>query len=108
MSSNRSDNGGDTAGNSNKEPRVRELGNPHIEYQAFAAVVDGYDNDAQAWLEKLSIEELRVLHFQIDRIRTLTRNVREHKMAMRDAELKIEHEANVVKPEEGEAQQPGG
>lgn len=93
--------------NQNGLPQVREYGEPRVPYQAFAAVIAGYDDDVKMWLEEMSIEELRIFHFQLDRIRTLCRNVREQKMAVADAVAKAEHEASVVRAEGEKAEQNG-
>lgn len=69
-------------------------------WQALAAVIDGMDDEeAGDRLEALTPEELRVFHFQLDRIRTLTRNIRFRKMREADEAAKEEHEAGVKKTE---------
>lgn len=73
-------------------------------WQALAAVIDGMDDDEAAErLEALNPEQLRVFHFQLDRIRTLTRNIRFRKMREADGEAKEEHESGVRKPGEERA-----
>lgn len=69
-------------------------------WQALAAVIDGMDDDeAGERLEALTPEELRMFHFQLDRIRTLTRNIRFRKMREAEEEAKEQHEAEVTKME---------
>lgn len=74
----------------------RPIGTSGVIWQALAAVIDGMDDDeAKDRLEALTVEELRVFHFQLDRIRTLTYNVRYQKMKAADAQAKEEHDAGV-------------
>lgn len=81
----------------------RQIDSSLVIWQALAAVIDGMDDDEAAErLEALSPEELRVFHFQLDRIRTITRNVRFRKMKDADDAAKVEHETG-VKRTEGES-----
>jgi hypothetical protein len=99
MSSSNGNNGNNESKNT---PQTRPLGEPHLTYQAFAAVLAGHDDEVGMWLEMMTIDELRIFHFQLDRIRTLCRNVRSAKMRMAEAQAKAEHEATVVRSEGAE------
>ena len=78
----------------------REINTSGVVWQALAAVIDGMDDgEAAERLEMLQPEELRVFHFQLDRIRTLTRNIRFRKMKEAEDAAKQEHESEVIKPE---------
>lgn len=87
---------------STEETRVlpeREIKTSGVIWQALAAVIDGMDDEeAKLRLEALNPEELRVFHFQLDRIRTLTRDIRFRKMREADEAAKGEHDAGVKKP----------
>ena len=80
----------------------REIDTSQPVWQALSAVIDGMDdNEAKERLETLTPDELRTFHFQLDRIRTLTRDIRFRKMREEDLSAKRDHEAGVKMPEEG-------
>lgn len=81
----------------------RVINTSDVIWQSLAAVIDGQDDDeAKERLEALDVDQLRLFHFQLDRIRTLTYNVRYFKMKRIDEAAKQEHEAE-VKREESES-----
>lgn len=76
----------------------RTIESSKVTWQALAAVIDGMnDEEAAARLEALNPEELRSFHFELDRIRTITRNVRFRKMRDADLAAKEAHESSVKK-----------
>lgn len=82
----------------------RQIESSKMIWQALAAVIDGMnDNEAAERLETLTPDDLRIFHFQLDRIRAMTRNIRFRKMREADEAAKLEHESEVKKPE-GEGQ----
>jgi hypothetical protein len=78
----------------------RQIGTSGVVWQALSAVIDGKDDvEAKERLGALTIDELRDFHFQLDRIRTLTYNVRYRKMKEADERARAEHLASVRKAE---------
>lgn len=82
----------------------RKIDASQVIWQALAAVIDGMnDGEAKERLEALTPDQLRTFHFQLDRIRTMTRDIRFRKMREADDAAKHEHESG-VKRSEGEGQ----
>jgi hypothetical protein len=79
----------------------RKIDASQVIWQALAAVIDGMnDEEAAERLETLTPEQLRIFHFQLDRIRAMTGRIRSRKMKEADAAAKQEHEEGVIKPRE--------
>ena len=67
-----------------------QLGNPPVQYQSFAAVLAGNDEEAATRLRALDFEPLRLFHFQIDRLRQIVYRIRKEKFDEAEARAKLE------------------
>ena len=68
----------------------RPLGEPAVEYQAFAAVLAGNDEEAALRLRSLEFEPLRLFHFQIGRLRQIIFRMRKEKFDAAEVRAKLE------------------